>query len=93
MSTHNIGFYEDLTKIIFELSSNIIKYTPYFFCCLYYTSAYSLFTQQENQALKAEINVLHQEIRSLEDRYDDQLQQTIHEAEMSQHEERTREQR
>ena len=24
MSTHNIGFYEDLTKIIFELSSNII---------------------------------------------------------------------
>ena len=35
MSTHNIGFYEDLTKIIFELSSNIIKYAPYFFCCIY----------------------------------------------------------
>ena len=34
MSTHNIGFYEDLTKIIFELSSNIIKYAPYFFCWL-----------------------------------------------------------
>ena len=33
MSTRNIGFYEDLTKIIFELSSNIIKYAPYFFCC------------------------------------------------------------
>ena len=33
MSTHNIGFYEDLTKIIFELSSDIIKYAPYFFCC------------------------------------------------------------
>ena len=33
MSTYNIGFYEDLTKIIFELSSNIIKYTPYFICC------------------------------------------------------------
>ena len=32
MSTHNIGFYADLTKIIFELSSNIIKYAPYFFC-------------------------------------------------------------
>ena len=32
MSTHNIGFYEDLTKIIFELSSSIIKYAPYFFC-------------------------------------------------------------
>ena len=34
MSTHNIGFYEDLTKIIFELSSNIIIYAPYFFCWL-----------------------------------------------------------
>ena len=32
MSIHNIGFYEDLTIIIFELSSNIIKYAPYFFC-------------------------------------------------------------
>ena len=31
MGTHNIGFYEDLTKIIFELSSIIIKYAPYFF--------------------------------------------------------------
>ena len=27
MSTHNIGFYKDLTKIILELSSNIIKYS------------------------------------------------------------------
>ena len=34
MSTHNIDFYEDLTKNIFELSSNIIKYAPYFFCCI-----------------------------------------------------------
>ena len=33
MSPHNIGFNKDLTKIIFELSSNIIKYPPYFFCC------------------------------------------------------------
>ena len=23
MSTHNIGFYEDMTKIIFQLSSNM----------------------------------------------------------------------
>ena len=30
---HNIGFYEEISKIIFELSSNIIKYAPYFFCC------------------------------------------------------------
>ena len=35
MSTHNIGFYEDLTKNFFELSSNIIKYAPYFFCCTF----------------------------------------------------------
>ena len=26
MRTHNIGFYEEISKIIFELSSNIIKY-------------------------------------------------------------------
>ena len=31
MSTHTIGFYEDLTKIIFQLSSNIIKNAPYLF--------------------------------------------------------------
>ena len=31
MNTHNIGFYEDLTKIIFKLSSNIIKYAPHIF--------------------------------------------------------------
>ena len=36
MSTYNIGFYEDLTKIIFQLSSNIIKYAPYLFFCLSY---------------------------------------------------------
>ena len=29
MSTHNIAFNEDNTKIVFQLSSNIIKYTPY----------------------------------------------------------------
>ena len=26
MSTHNIGFYENISKIMTELSSNIIKY-------------------------------------------------------------------
>ena len=31
MSTHNICFYEDLTKITFQLLSNIIKYAPYLF--------------------------------------------------------------
>ena len=36
MSTHNIGFYADLTNIfnIFQLSSNIIKYAPYLFFCM-----------------------------------------------------------
>ena len=29
MSTHNIGFHEDLIKIIFQLLSNIIKYASY----------------------------------------------------------------
>ena len=38
MSTHNIDFYEDLTKIIFELSSNIIKDAPFFFCWLIYST-------------------------------------------------------
>ena len=40
MSTHNIDFYEDLTKNIFELSLYIIKYAPYlFFCVLYIDSS------------------------------------------------------
>ena len=29
MSNHNIGFYEEMAKIIFQLSSNIIKYGLY----------------------------------------------------------------
>ena len=32
MNTHNIGFYEEVSKIITYLSSNIIKYPPYFIC-------------------------------------------------------------
>ena len=47
MSTHNIGFYEDLTKIIFELSSNIIKYAPYFFCCTQMSAEY-LYSRPDN---------------------------------------------
>ena len=34
MSTHNIGFKKKQTKIIFQLSPNIIKYAPYLFFCL-----------------------------------------------------------
>ena len=33
MSTHNIGFYEEISKIITQVSPNIIKYTPYLFFC------------------------------------------------------------
>ena len=36
MSTHNIGFYEEMAKNIFQLSSNIIKYTLYLFFCKSY---------------------------------------------------------
>ena len=42
MSTHNIGFYEDLTKIIFELSSNIIKIRTLF---LLLVEAYKPYTK------------------------------------------------
>ena len=34
MSTHNIGFYEEISKIIPQLSSNI-KYEPYLCYCEY----------------------------------------------------------
>ena len=43
MSTHNIGFYEDLTKNTFKLTSNIIKYAPYFFCCLKSSQTYIVY--------------------------------------------------
>ena len=33
MSTHNIGFNEEISKIITLLSLNVIEYAPYFFCC------------------------------------------------------------
>ena len=35
MSTHNIGFYEETTKIIFQLPPQIIKYAPYHLFCKY----------------------------------------------------------
>ena len=33
MSTHNVGFYDKISRIISELSSNIIKYAPYLLIC------------------------------------------------------------
>ena len=37
MSTHNIGFYEEINKIIFQLSFdlNYIKYTLYLLFCYF----------------------------------------------------------
>ena len=38
MSTHNIGFYKEKSKIIPLLSSNFIKYAPYLFLvCLVFS--------------------------------------------------------
>ena len=37
MSTHYIGFYEDLTKIIFELSSNTHLISSAAYMCIYRT--------------------------------------------------------
>ena len=35
MSIHNIGFYEEMTKIIFQLSKTIMKYLLSLFFCLH----------------------------------------------------------
>ena len=58
MSTHNIGFYEDLTKIIFQLSSNIIKYAPYFFCCRTHESA-AVDQQHEQSSIKSYVVTIY----------------------------------
>ena len=56
MSTHNIGFNEDLIKIIFQLSSNIIKYglisssAVLFYTLLKYNEA-KVVVQQGNTSL------------------------------------------
>ena len=53
MSTHNIGFYEDLTKNIFELSSNIIKYATYYCCGIKRTlGLYGLISKFLNDVIK-----------------------------------------
>ena len=54
MNTHTIGFYEDLTKIIFKLSSNIIKYAPYLLYCMAHLFYFTAGTMQElNLGIKA----------------------------------------
>ena len=50
MSTHSIGFKEDLTKSIFELSSDVIKYAPYFFCWIFSASYPLALSFMSNQA-------------------------------------------
>ena len=62
MITHNIGFYEDLTKIIFELSLNIIKYAPYFFCCSSNVKAKDLFEYQWPQESGGDWFMLQEQI-------------------------------
>ena len=43
MSTHNLAFYEEMTKIVFHLSSNVIKYILNMVICLSATSGNLLF--------------------------------------------------
>ena len=63
MSTQNIGFYEDLTKIIFELSSNIIKYAPYFFCC-FAVCTYEEWSEGQLNSSKVEIKFMEDQLIS-----------------------------
>ena len=61
MSTHNIGFYEEISKIIPYLSSNIIKYAPYlFFCSLYSQLALLLLGTKRNPEITAgKLKIVH----------------------------------
>ena len=45
MSTHNIGFYEDLTKIVFELSSNMHPISSAVFIGVFLASKGSNFSE------------------------------------------------
>lgn len=49
--------------------------------------------EQENISLKDEVSVLQREVSTMEDQFDQQLQRSIHETELSHAEEMTREQR
>ena len=62
------------------------KYKFYFNCFIVYQ-------QKENRSLKDEVSVLQQDVSTMEDQYDQQLQRTMHEAELSHAEDMTREQR
>jgi len=53
----------------------------------------SLTFQSENVALKDEVNVLQKELTAMEEEYNDQLQRTIHETELSHADELSREHR
>ena len=58
MSTHNIGLYEEIRKVITQFSSNIIKYAPYFFCCPTTDEticSYSLFFHNSFSAIRLHI--------------------------------------
>ncbi|XP_060568245.1 centrosomal protein of 63 kDa-like isoform X7 [Ruditapes philippinarum] len=49
--------------------------------------------EKENRSLKDEVSILQQDVSTMEDQYDQQLQRTVHETELSHAEEMTREQR
>ena len=60
MSTHNIGFYEEISKIITKLSSNIIKYAPYFFSWSSGLSSAWAFAQSDQSSLSSRGNLRSQ---------------------------------
>ena len=65
MRTHNIDFNEDLTKIIFELSSNIIKYAPYFFCYLDILKQYLFYSDHQESSYNFKCILRGMDIRLL----------------------------
>ena len=61
MSTHNICFYEELTKFIIQLSSNIIKYAPYLFsgCSIMLRRPCNLDTKPHLYVIKLRFTVVY----------------------------------
>ena len=57
MNMHNIGFYEEFDKIIYELSSNIIKYAPYLFFCNKHPQIYFLWGADQKYPLMITIKL------------------------------------
>ena len=56
MSTHNIGFYEDLTKIIFQLSSNTHLISSSSLCVIIKVNVWLIAFVCLNTMFKAPVN-------------------------------------